>query len=1321
MRAKFSLVLTPAFLFVVIALIWNFILNPLLEGFISKFLIKQLNQTQVVTAEIEQTFIHLFPPRLVLSQINLTPNSQTGEVLSPTQIGQVALEINAFKLLIGRVEVNRLAIEKIQIKIQIDPLLEKKGPAQEIPVQILFSTLEKFPIRKIDLSEIELEILSHRLNLQTNFNSGQITLMNLRNNLSFEIGAPEIVINQSNYTQNFQITALGQVTPREILIDDLTFNNGELANLAVTGMIKDWKNLMLSPEMDFQSQGYLDLPWLDKQLVTMFGYKSLQLLGSLDVQQRVIFKNRQLSSSGKLAYQNFSILENEIGDGSGLITYVDSKVRLKNFAINHPAGSAVVGDFELDTNKELTFSGQSRIQSLDLQKLFFSIGLTSIPTWLNISGNLKCQGQFTSPYAIGCDVDAKAQDLKVSSGMGAKATVIAEIPEFAATGTVTINNKAVGYNANITVQENKGQSKGVIDYQKGFDISFETPEISFRNIRSLVGLDFEGSLALKGMTRGDSRSAIFAMTTTAKDFVLEKYQLGQVEASLNYKSGILEINDLLGAYQKSQYLGNLALDLNQYKIQGRISAPVLASEDLFTILGHLFTLPFPLTGDGKAEMKFSGPFDFWNLDFDLKGLFNEVRFGKDRFDLLSVEAKAAQGRITLTDVFLQRNQSKVTATGTIGPDQKLALQVQTENLRLEDSLLVSSLNSNFYGTLVAKSNIVGTLTEPQVLLKAQIKNSVFAEQELPDSELELELTKKKLDLQFNFLGSRLKGEILYPFVKSEGPFQVSAKAEDWQLSTFLSFLTGADSADDFSALVSGDVNLISKTGDIFVADGALNITKADIRKSGQQIKNKKPMTIQFKDGFATLVDFSLSGDGNQISLTGERFTSEDLNIRLSSELDLKFLHIFLPFLEDINGPSQVNASIRGKLLSPEIFGSAFLNNVFIRLKGFPHAIEKIRSDIAFSQNRIIVNSIKAQMAGGTLNGDGTINFLGLKNLPMNLRLRMENVSLNVPDQVKTQGSGELLLSGTWFPYTLGGAYRIQNATIEKEFTENINAGQVKQSIYLPKTLREEVFEPIQLDLQIITERPLYIKNTLIDGYGRGNLQVKGTPSNPVLLGKASIEKDTKLNIKDKIFEIQTGTVNFTDPNEVNPDLFITAQSRISDYEVNVLVQGSSKNPSIRLTSIPPLSDQDIISLLALGVTSSQLDQNIQSKDQQAQTGYEIGAAILSNNPLSRNLQDRLGVNLQFTSAYDSTRNIAVPKVTVSRKLTDRLNASASRTLGDQTTVDVKMQFILNKNLSAIGTWEDREVNQSSDTLTDASQRQDQSVFGLDLEFKVEFK
>ena len=88
--------------------------------------------------------------------------------------------------------------------------------------------------------------------------------------------------------------------------------------------------------------------------------------------------------------------------------------------------------------------------------------------------------------------------------------------------------------------------------------------------------------------------------------------------------------------------------------------------------------------------------------------------------------------------------------------------------------------------------------------------------------------------------------------------------------------------------------------------------------------------------------------------------------------------------------------------------------------------------------------------------------------------------------------------------------------------------------------------------------------------------------------------------------------------------------------------------------------------------------------------------------------------MKVSSSQPTPENASQPKVTLSKQWTPKFGASASSTLAANPSNDVKLEYKMNKNISVIGSWEGKETNPETEQA-------DESVFGLDLEYKVQFK
>jgi len=71
--------------------------------------------------------------------------------------------------------------------------------------------------------------------------------------------------------------------------------------------------------------------------------------------------------------------------------------------------------------------------------------------------------------------------------------------------------------------------------------------------------------------------------------------------------------------------------------------------------------------------------------------------------------------------------------------------------------------------------------------------------------------------------------------------------------------------------------------------------------------------------------------------------------------------------------------------------------------------------------------------------------------------------------------------------------------------------------------------------------------------------------------------------------IRKGTLEFTPAGGLDPALEIRGRAEPRPYTVNVFVTGRASDPQLVLTSSPPLPENEIMTLLATGATTSDLE------------------------------------------------------------------------------------------------------------------------------------
>jgi translocation and assembly module TamB len=86
-------------------------------------------------------------------------------------------------------------------------------------------------------------------------------------------------------------------------------------------------------------------------------------------------------------------------------------------------------------------------------------------------------------------------------------------------------------------------------------------------------------------------------------------------------------------------------------------------------------------------------------------------------------------------------------------------------------------------------------------------------------------------------------------------------------------------------------------------------------------------------------------------------------------------------------------------------------------------------------------------------------------------------------------------------------------------------------------------------------------------------------------------REGRVTFRDRRFTIITATARFADPRRVDPFVDAVATARIRQYDVTVRVTGRIDRLDVRLSSTPPLPQEDLLALVAFGATRAELERS----------------------------------------------------------------------------------------------------------------------------------
>ena len=1275
---------------------------------------------RILPGAIELT---VFPLGAELQRVQVAPKDEIRPFLSGASFESIQVSISPWQLLRGKLRLTNLTVTGARIDATVPPPKKKSGP----PLEGLFELIAQIPINhlaledvnvRLALAEPKLNLVLEGVDLNAEKQRGGALAVDLTS------GSVQIMRPSGGSVPSLRIdveTSLS-LARGHLGVANLKIRRGD-SFLALEGDLKGDVEALDFGSVDVDAKSELHLESMGNWATRAFP-ETLKKMPAM--KGRAFLEGVVKKSDGRNPSADFKARAEGLQIGKFIVDRVSTAGRYENregkhhlglpsIAVENPAGHLAIDDFVLEARENETgFSGRAQTKMVQVHELLKTLGVGTIPVHMQISGDIPCTGIFTDTFRLNCKGKARGENLLVRADMKAKGT-IAAIREFDAVGEFTVDQEKVSYSAELAMPKSKGRSTGTIGYKTGFKIDYEGEKFSFQDVANLADLKLEGTAKVKGTTEGNSDAATLSLNIDGTDMWLEDFWLGNVRATTTYRAGELVFSNAQGHYTVSRYAGDVRLDLKKREIQINGRAPFYDIRDILKVFSRRVQLPFTVTGTGQAQIKASGPLALNKLSYDLKTSLFRGAVASETFDQVHFDVKSVGGEVKAERVQLIKGTSTIGLVGTGHPDGSIKTRITGRDFKLENSVIVSSAGLALSGVVDFDMDMAGPVLAPDTDMRGQLTRTSIGDQAMADSTFRLKFGSKTLEGEGQLLGDVMTAKFMIPF-NPNSPFSLKVVSRDWNFAPLFAAISGPANRRDYEGRLSATVDLAATTGGFWNSSGSARIDRFSLTRGSLAMSSKEPLSIAMKNGHIQIGKFELSGENTFLRVTHNPQPVAKADLQVNGKLDMSLLALLTPFFEDLRGTLSTAFNLRAGPESIDLLGSAYVEKGYLKFFGFPHPIEDIRIDLLFNQKKILFNTVKAEIGGGRVSGSGGMELKGPKNYPVNVVGQFEKVSLNVPDKVRTSGSGNLSFSGSWFPFLLKADYQVRDGNLTKEFGgDGADSSSIRRDQFLPELLLQDRFTPILVDLSIDFNRGIQAKNELIDGRLAGALTVKGNPSKPSILGSVTMEKDTRIMVKDTPFDVTTANIQFTDPNEINPKLYIVARSRVQEYDVNLLLQGTASSPALAFTSVPQLSEKEIISLLALGTTETKTNPVLQTTGQQTSSqSPQISAGALKNNPLSKEIKEKTGFELQFDPSIDEST--VVQKIILKRQFTNKFGVAASQALGQRRSTDAEVRYRLNEKLSGVLSWQNRDEASTTDKI-----KNEQNRFGLDLEYKFEFK
>jgi translocation and assembly module TamB len=468
-------------------------------------------------------------------------------------------------------------------------------------------------------------------------------------------------------------------------------------------------------------------------------------------------------------------------------------------------------------------------------------------------------------------------------------------------------------------------------------------------------------------------------------------------------------------------------------------------------------------------------------------------------------------------------------------------------------------------------------------------------------------------------------------------------------------------------------------------------------------------------------------------------------------LDLAVLQRIVPKVDRASGAIHGSVRVAGKATSPTITGEMHATGEAIEIHGLPGAITDVTLDVHATASELSLVGA-GKFAGGTVAVDGSMPIRGLELGTMDSHVSARSVRLSPADGIAATFDADLDV--VYDPRGRGGDIAgLPRVTGDVAITSFSYSRPISLTTDLTafgtraKRTQVDSYDPsrdfVTFDLHLRSSAPLVIKNNLVEAQlaiDSGTLDVTGTNQRAGLRGTLRTLPGGRFHFQQSDFEVRQGIIRFDDPTRVAPNIDVTAVTEYRRYtdtsaataagvgtsggptaastgstrggslwRITLHGYGDADDLRVDMTSEPTLSQEDIVLLLAVGMTRAELDQ-LQASS--------LGASLALNylgatSGADRAVKQAVPIidDFRFGSAYSTVTGKTEPQLTVGKRLTNDLRASVTAGLSEDRELRSNIEWRLNNRLSVQGSY-DNINDVSSSTLGN---------LGVDLRWRLEFE
>ena len=334
------------------------------------------------------------------------------------------------------------------------------------------------------------------------------------------------------------------------------------------------------------------------------------------------------------------------------------------------------------------------------------------------------------------------------------------------------------------------------------------------------------------------------------------------------------------------------------------------------------------------------------------------------------------------------------------------------------------------------------------------------------------------------------------------------------------------------------------------------------------VRNRAPLHLRLADGALEVRRLELSGEGTDLAVAGAATLVGEgaLGLTVRGSADLRALSLVSTELRG-RGAARVEVAVSGTRGAPVVEGTLDVEGGGVRLRGFPHGVEDVRGRVLFNGRAAHFSGVTGTVGGGPVELEGQAAYAGGRLTSFDVQGNGRGISLRYPEGLRSVLDADLRFFGDDAQQWLTGKVDVREAVWTRRYdvaSELLAAAGPAAAAAAPGGRRA---------LRRQGRRARHAQDRQQPGHppGARRAQPAGQLRRRRWSWAARRSTAAASTSRATPTSIRRGTIDFANPQKIDPLFDVEAETRVRSYNVTLKVNGTLERVYPTLSSDPPLS------------------------------------------------------------------------------------------------------------------------------------------------------